>query len=399
MKKFITSILLAAAMLVPTGMDAATVKLRKGTLTVTQETTEGKVIIMFGKCMANQLYTFSSVAIDGVILNQTGSDNIGPFLSNGWWMGGNHTSASGAKTANTISYKIEVDGTDISDKGTTTAYTTEGDIVTVNVVNEIFYSDNKKFCDEIVDYIISGNSIEVKAHHDYTHSTLKVNRYYGMQSMFIGETEILTPGGNSPLWQKLTITSEGNEVQFTKKSAPNFCTYIEHSPNGYQASYMLREGLGNREWVADNDVVFIGNSWSKCYHKTIGDYNISEGMSSDWHGIYSWFKTPVADHCRKNSEDKTFSYIAYINGVRTLMTLQADGTMKTEEAAGVDNVTVDNDTPIASVANGAITVYTATGKCFDVAGKLVHEGAGSFNVPTGVYVVNDGVKSAKLFVK
>lgn len=396
MKKLLTCILLGAALLVPNEMDAANVRLRTRTLTFTEETPYGKVDIIFSKCMANDLYTFLSASIDGKILNQTSSDNIGPFLSNGWWMGGNHTSSTGEKTAKTISYTIHLDGVEL-----TGTKQTEGKVLTVEVKNELYYADGQKFCDETMHYTVSGNSIEVRAHHDYVHpQELNVNRYYGMQSMFVGETEILTPGGPKPLWQTLVVTSSGNEVEFTKKQAPNFCTFVEHNADGYQASYLFREGLGNREWVKDNDVVFIGNSWSKCYHKTIGDYNIKGGMTSDWHGLYSWFKTPVADNCRKNTEDKTFSYGAYIDGKETIMTIQADGTMKTQDVSGVEDVVVDNAAAVATVSNGTITVLAPEAQCYDISGKLIHSGAGSFTCNPGVYVVADNHgKTVKLLVK
>lgn len=396
MKKLISCVLLGAAMLVPSGMDAATVRLRSRTLSYSEDTPYGKIDIMFSKCMANQLYTFLSVSVDGTILNQTSSDNIGPFLAGGEWMGGNHTLSSGAKSAKTVSYSVALDGEELT--GTVSM---EGKILTVEVKNEIVYSDGQKFCDETVHYTVSGNSIEVRAHHDYTHpSSISINRYYGMQSMFDGETEILIPGTPKKLWQKLTVTSTGNEIEIKKKDAPNFCTFVEHSSKGYQASYLFREGLGNREWVKDNDVVYIGNSWSKSYHKTIGDHAVKNGDSSDWHGLYSWFKAPVADNCRKESDDNTFAYGAYINGVHTIMTVQADGTMKAEEVSGVEDVTVDNVAPIATVSNNTITVAAEDAECFDVAGKLVHSGAGSFSASNGIYVVSDRRgNSVKLLVK
>lgn len=114
MKKLISCVLLGAAMLVPSGMDAATVRLRSRTLSYSEDTPYGKIDIMFSKCMANQLYTFLSVSVDGTILNQTSSDNIGPFLAGGEWMGGNHTLSSGAKSARTVSYSVALDGEELT---------------------------------------------------------------------------------------------------------------------------------------------------------------------------------------------------------------------------------------------------------------------------------------------
>lgn len=356
-----------------------------GIVTFNESTDWGAILITFQNCMANNLYTFSSVKLDGVEVNSTASsDNIGPFLAGGAWMGGNH--AYGATpSANTVSVARWVDGEELLPRKTI-----NGQVLKIEVVNELFYTDGRKFADEYVTYNVSGNSIEVQCRHDYTYpSRMTIDRYYGMQSMFIGETEILTPGGSCSTWRTLTVTSSGNEVQFTKASAPGFCTYVEHSANGYQASYMYPEDLGLRQWVADNDVVFIGNSWSKCYHKTIGAHSVSAGDHSAWHGIYSWFDKPISDHCRSAADDLTFEYGAYIGGEPVVMSLASDGTMT--QTAGIDEVLADTAPVFAFASDGCITVTDEApcARCHDMAGRLVHVGSGTFACTPGVYVIND----------
>ena len=395
MKKFIFPLLAA---IISFGCDSAYVTFTSvGNLTYTETTEWGdEVVITFRKCMANNLYTFYSVKLNGKELNSSQySDNIGPFLVNGHWAGGNHL-AGNTKTANTVSFSIKVD-----EEPKSKAFSTNGSVLTIDVENELFYSDGEKFASEYMTYVVSGNSIEVFGEHVYEHpSKLNVQRYYGMQSMFIGETEILLPGTDIPTWRPITDTSVGHEINITKSSAPNFCTYIEHNANGYQASYMMREDLGNREWVAANDVVFIGNSYSKSYHKLIGDHSVTKGDRSAWHGIYSWFSEPITDNCREAGDDLTFEYGAYIEGAPVVMTLGADGNMT--QTAGIEDVVVDGEAQFAFVSGNTITISNGTpdAYCFDLSGKIIHRGAGSFTCPAGVYIVNDmHGHSAKLLVK
>ena len=368
-----------------------------GNLTFTETTEWGdEVVINFRKCMANDLYTFYSVKLNGNELNSAQySDNIGPFLVDGFWSGGNHTNGS-KKSANTLSYTIKVDGEIVSKP-----FNTNGSVLTVEVENELLFSDGERFVTERMTYVVSGNSIEVYGEHDYLYPRdLKVGRYYGMQSMFNGETEILLPGTDIPTWRSFVATNTGNEINITKSSAPDFCTFIEHSPSGYQASYMMREDLGNRDWVADDDVIFIGNSYSKSYHKLIGDHVVKAGDHSAWHGIYTWFSRPITDNCRNASDDLTFEYGAYIEGTPVVMTLGADGAMS--QTAGIEDVTVDGDAGFVSVSGNIVTVseLAPDTRCFDLSGKTVHTGAGSFSCPQGVYIVNDmRGHSVKIIVK
>lgn len=395
MKKFLLPLLAAAISL---GADAAKItSTPSGNLTFTETTGWGdEVVINFRKCMANSLYTFYSVKLNGKELNSSQySDNIGPFLVNGYWSGGNHTNGS-AKSANTLFFSIKVDE-ELQSK----AFNVTGSVLTIDVENELLYGDGEKFATEYMTYVVSGNSIEVYAEHVYEHTgSLNVQRYYGMQSMFIGETELLLPGTDIPTWRPITNTAAGNEINITKSSAPDFCTYVEHNANGYQAAYMMREGLGNRDWITDNDVVFIGNSSAKSYHKLIGDHPVTKGDRSTWHGVYTWFSQPLTDNCRNAADDHCFEYGAYIEGSPVIMTLDADGRMN--QTAGIEDVTVDSAHRFAHVSGNVITIAADAPDacCFDLSGKVIHRGAGSFACPAGVYIVNDmRGHSAKLIVK
>ena len=375
--------------------NAATITMTDGNVEYAAETPWGKMETKFMKSMANHLYTFYNVKLDGVEVNTTSSsNNIGGFNVDGWWTGGNHN--DGTPNSLTTSVEISVDGKTIDSDCTMT-----GDVLTIKVANELYFADKLKFCDEFITYTVSGISMEVSGEHHYTYPTPKsIWVYYPMQSVFIGETEILTPGGRSRMWMPLTIANEGKEVQFTRAVAPNFCTFIEHSPNGYQATYLSRDGIGNREWVKNSDYVFIGNSWGKSYHKCIGYHDVSAGDTSTWHGVYSWFREPIVDNCRNSSQDMTFAYGAYIDGKPVTMQLGMSGEMT--QTAGINEVTADNAIDFATGGQGCISVSASApdARCYNPAGMLVHVGAGTFECSPGMYIVNDmRGNSLKLFVK
>ena len=292
---FISTLLLSAAF----GLSAATVISGEGKLSFREHTPlAGDIRIDFAPCMANQLFTFSEVAIDSTVVNRTGSDNIGPFgVAGGGWSGGNHTNkdADGKemRSARTESVQVYTDGQpiDLAQPDTIAC-----GVLTVQVVNTLFMpADTVRFCTETMIYTVSGNSIDVQASHTFFNpQPVLVDRYYGMQSMMIGETEMLTPGGAYRSW-----TPIGDVDRFDHASAPDFCLFVEHSPAGYQACWMdSATGLGDRHMVDASDWVFIGNSWSKAYHKLIGSRKISAGDTTSWHGVYSWFKEPLLDGAR-----------------------------------------------------------------------------------------------------
>lgn len=324
MKKSYLFLSLALSVL-PLAGSAATVTLKNGDISYTESTPWGDIAIDFARCMANKLYTFSSVSLDGKELNHTDSDNIGPFLiDKKGWAGGNHTN-DGRLSAETVDVSISVDGNILACDTTVT-----GKVLTVEVVNNLRHPvDDSPLDIERMVYIVSGNSIEVFASHRFLNDEPEtIERYYGMQSMFIKETETLAPGTQFGIWTSYPVTNTGNEIKVVKSTAPAFSTFVEHSANGYQASHMTRDGIGDRSWVADDDIVFIGNSWSKSYHKTIGMHPVKAGDSFGWHGIYTWFREPVSDRSRRGDEAcPTFDYGAYIAGEPYIFHLAPDGSM------------------------------------------------------------------------
>lgn len=292
-KRLISSII---SMLLPAafGLSAAVVTTGNGTLSYREHTPwSGEIAIDFAPCMANELFTFSSVVLDSVVVNRTSSDNIGPFgLVGGGWSGGNHLNG-GLRSARTDSIEVSLDGVPLD---LSVPSQSEGSVLTVRVFNTLLMpADTVPFALETMTYRVSGNSVEVSGEHRFVApQPVAVDRYYGMQSMFDGETEMLTPGGAYGVW-----TPVASVDRFDKASAPGFCTFIEHSPAGYQACWMDScTGLGDRRMVDAADWVFIGNSWTKSYHKLIGGKTVAPGDTTLWRGVYTWFKEPVSDGCR-----------------------------------------------------------------------------------------------------
>ncbi|MDE7458647.1 MAG: hypothetical protein K2M77_07235 [Muribaculaceae bacterium] len=320
LKSFAAALLIGA----PTVINAATVTFKDGNISYAEKTPWGDIDIDFARCMANKLYTFSSVSIDGVEVNHTESDNIGPFLiDQKGWSGGNHLNGD-RLSAHTLGVKVYVDGREL-----THDCTVDGKVLTVEVSNQLLHpSDDSDLARENVVYTVSGNSIDVKVSHEFQCAPETIERYYGMQSMFVNEFETLTPGGAFSTWTTYPVTSTGNELKFTKSSAPGFTTFIEHSKNGYQAAHMTADGLGDRHMVRDDDIIFIGNSWTKTYHKIIGMQPVKAGDRFNWHGIYSWFREPISDNCRTADGDRSFEYGAYIDGSPCLFHLNPDGTLQ-----------------------------------------------------------------------
>lgn len=280
--------------------------------------------IDFAPCMANALFTFSDVWLNGKNLNHTDSDNIGPFgIAGKGWSGGNHLNGD-IRSARTDSVRVFLDGAPLDLCKPSVA---QGGTLTVEVFNTLLqpFDTAAVFADEHYRYNVSGNSIEVFGNHTFRNAEpLVIDRYYGMQSMFIGEAETLTPGGKYTQWTPIAEVSE-----FTKASAPRFTLFVEHSPYGYQASWIdPAYGLGDRAMVDPSDVVFIGNSWSKAYHKTIGSRTVSNGDRTQWHGVYSWFDSPIADNARGG--DGSFSYPASLPGQPVAFSAAADGTVSIE---------------------------------------------------------------------
>lgn len=280
----------------------------------------------FKRCMANDLFTFYRVSLvyrnigadlpGSIIVNEASSDNIGPFnIRKGGWCGGNHLYSDGiTRTARTFSMNCYADGQKIISDTSFCART-----ITIDVRNLIFnplsatikehqvcFTDT--LCIEKVVYTINGNSIQVDLYHDYINTLpVTIAKYYGMQSMFKDEKQLLTPSGEYTTWTDIAQTD-----RFKKKDFPLFNRYIERSDFCYQSSYLLNRGLGTHTELSDEDMIFIGNSWTKCYHKLIGNARRVTNDRDSWSGVYTWFVTPILNN------ESAFAYDGFIDGKKTL---------------------------------------------------------------------------------
>ncbi len=275
---------------------------------------ETDILYWFKKCMFNELFTFYRVGTiansmpapttlpdtsPASVLNLAYSDNIGPFNITGYgWCGGNHPYLDEVtRTARNVGYHIYEDGKEI--KEDMSALTKE---IKITVTNEIMNPSkadtssgktllNDVLCIETVSYSVYRNNIQVSVSHEFQNeSPVTVQMYYGMQSMFEKETHTLTAGGKYTDW---TVQKEVST--FTKKEYPSFRRFIEKSVHAYQSSYLFADGLGNHEEIADDDIIFIGNSSNKTYHKIIANKEHKKGDVIHWSGVYTWFKSPVSD--------------------------------------------------------------------------------------------------------
>ncbi len=275
----------------------------------------------FKKCMANDLFTFYRVSItsdstDTTIVNEACSDNIGPFnIRAGGWCGGNHLFLDEkTKTAETFSIKLYADGRSITSDTTLKAHTIKIEVKNyiINPLsakerdNQIYFTDT--LCTETVNYTVNGNSIQVDLSHDYANRIpVIIEKYYGMQSMFKNEKQLLTPSGEYAYWTDIKKVS-----RFKKKDFPRFNRYIEKGDSYFQSSFLLNHGLGTHNELSDNDVIFIGNSWTKCYHKLIGNVPRTAGDYDSWSGVYTWITTPLLNN------KTAFAYDGFIDGKRAI---------------------------------------------------------------------------------
>ena len=277
--------------------------------------------------MFNKLYTFSKVGVVAnssskpvahsqdvasmTLLNEATSDNIGPFeLMAGGWCGGNHSYADDNTTRTAFTDKVIIKCNDKELTGDAVLNATD---VRVYVWSYIYnpasaYQEDGKYlfsdtlCKEFSSYNICRNTINVEVTHTYMNkSSVTVNRYYGMQSMFKDEECTFTPEGEYIGW-----IPQAQVDRFTKTNYPNFHRFIEKSSTAYQSAHMFNEGLGTRGEVDASDVVFIGNSYGKSYHKVIGSKSRSKGDTDYWKGAYTWFVSPVAD------DEDLLCYCGYI---------------------------------------------------------------------------------------
>lgn len=273
------------------------------------------IVYWFKRCMFNELYTFYRVGMTAsndavptaspekqpeVVLNLAYSDNIGPFAVPGCgWCGANHKYMERtARTAYNESYSIYVDGNRVDGDMSAMADRVEIEVENVildptrpsrNAAGEEELRD--ALCRESVRYRIWQNNIEVAASHRFCNRTpVTISIYYGMQSMFDGETHIFTPAGAYGDWTDVAQASS-----FTKGDYPLFRRYLEKNAEAYQSTFLLPDGVGDHSLLENDDAVFIYASYGKSYHKLIADKSMKEGDEINWRGIYTWFASPIAD--------------------------------------------------------------------------------------------------------
>lgn len=274
------------------------------------------IVFHFRPCMFNKLYTFYRVgfraagdaapssdatAADVTWVNVTSSDNIGPMrVEHGGWCGANHSylEAGRVKTARNEGYEVFADGKPVKEKANLYASRLE-----IRVRNTIYNPAkapaqdaerlSSPLCTENVVYSVEGNSIRVTARHSFVNETpVTILHYYGMQSMFLGEDLLMTPGGRFP---DFTPVAEGG-MNFSRGDYPAFRRFIEkNSANGTcQSSWLLDDGLGSHAQIGEDTFVFTKSN-GKSYHHLVYGCQRVKGDETSWSGLYTWFQRPIAD--------------------------------------------------------------------------------------------------------
>jgi len=293
---------------------------------------EQDLLILFKKCMFNELMTFYSVGLArnqdidvavnpdrsmDVKLNTAYSDNIGPVsIVDGGWIGGNHSylEAGRLKTAICRAYEFYADGNRLKDGDEMYAKKIE-----VRVHNQLYDPLTPKLdkdgsvvaltdvlIEEQVNYSIEMGNIFVQVSHTYKNDRSRmIRRYYGMQSMFADETHVMIShnGFESVLGGKSVELLEGSCLgRFVEYNREN---------STFQSSYLLPDvGLGDRTGVMNGNVLYT-RAYGKSYHHLQESYPMRSGNTVKWAGLYTWF-TPLY-----HSKDGLV-YPAYANGKRYL---------------------------------------------------------------------------------
>lgn len=280
---------------------------------------DNDIIIVFEKCMFNELMAFSKVGLADnpspipsmyperkihCLLNEANSDNIGPVkLQEGGWIGGNHSFLENGtvKTAKTIGFEYYADGKLLMDGDGT-----EAEVIVVKVKNEIndpfqptkgadgeVLALNEILLEEDITYTIQKGQLYVEVSHFYKNTKeYVVERYYGMQSMFVGETEIMTPNGSYFDFQPVP-----QELFLYKKKYPSFNRFIERNSatDICQSSYLMPSFERDPYWsLAAEDKIFV-RAHGKTYHNQISERPVRKGAVFTWTGLYNWFRPLVND--------------------------------------------------------------------------------------------------------
>ncbi|MBQ7691800.1 MAG: hypothetical protein IJT30_11520 [Muribaculaceae bacterium] len=301
--------------------------LKNSRLQVACNTGEGiEMCFCFQPCMQNKLMTFSHVGVRAVDratcdplslfrdsnmewLNISTSDNIGPVGVKGYsnFVGGNHLwhrpSASGVpgKGEATEVFTAQCDSFRILADGMPLAQTTATDCrrVTVEVWNTLFdplvepaegaAMLSSPLIREHATYALEDNTITVTIEHHYLRSFV-VSRYYGMQSMFVGESSILTPNGPYRRW-----TSQGSIKSFKKEDHRWLNHFVERSSSGWcQTAWLRQDDLGSHECLHEDSPIFARGS-NKCYHVLMDNWPVEAGESHYWRGVYVWSRPLIDD--------------------------------------------------------------------------------------------------------
>lgn len=285
----------------------------------------------FKKCLANDLFTFYLVgyrsvtrplpSVEGIInedgitaINRANSDNIGPIsMYPGGYVGGNHLYNDTVKTAKTDTFTIFVDGEELSDNDSHYCNT-----VSVRVVNTLYDPSvapgegatilTTPLATETEEYKITENNIQVSVSIQFVNNAPgRISNYYGMQSMCVSETGVLTPNGAlASAWSLPSSTS------FTKGEYPKFNRFIEKKDTEYyQSTYLIPNKAGNHGQIEDTDPIFVRGSTAKDYHQ-IAIGGLVAGRRIVWSGVYTFMRSVIAD------DANILAYMGIVNGKKCL---------------------------------------------------------------------------------
>lgn len=271
------------------------------------------LIIFFKPCMNNELVTFANVGLavnpgkypssdfsrSVTMLNNPGSDNIGPFSiskdsavgsGTGGFCGANHCygevyGENQIRTAKSDWHKYYLDDILVEDgfKG----YGKNVKVVTENTIFDPRIAPvegetvlSSPLIKEMMAYTVCGTQVEVCA----THKFLKNAKasYYGQQSVFRNESQIVTPLGAFPVW-----TAISDITGFTKGEYPEYRAVSMKSDAGYENDILLNCGLGTRNMIGDTANIFQYSS-NKTYTQLLYGNSIKQDEVLYWAGVYSW---------------------------------------------------------------------------------------------------------------
>lgn len=271
------------------------------------------LILTWDKCMANDLYTFKTVALyenpnenidknvtrdySELILSATVTDNIGPvgllIDGEGHWMGGNHvyTDSIGAyKTAFCKEVQIIINDSIYTDN-----FNLYTDHVNILVENDLYYpvdlpTQNVCIVESVI-YTVRKNMIEVFLEHEIR-KDINILVYYGLQSV------------NSAFQQKILLPNSQYDYGLDKVNGI-YSGPITDYPNVYKAilsdssktvcqemSLDITEGLfANTDQYMSyaSSLSRVFTSGGKTYFYQIRSKDLFIGESYYWKGSYSWY--------------------------------------------------------------------------------------------------------------